>query len=89
VKPSDYEFMMKVFNSPVENRVEKHQSKSKSVARKGLCALCTIIVQLFLRRENFSRLHASIRRRDAMEGPKQKKKIETSPVSTSARAAQV
>jgi len=49
----NYECFMKVFNRTVETRVEKHTSKSKSRARKGLCALCTIVVQLFRRREIF------------------------------------
>jgi hypothetical protein len=44
---ANYECLMKVFNRTVENRVEKHTSKSQSLARKGLCALCTIVVQLF------------------------------------------
>jgi hypothetical protein len=51
---ANYECFMKVFNRTVENRVEKHPSKSKSLARKGLCALCTIVVQLFRRREIFA-----------------------------------
>jgi hypothetical protein len=41
-----YEFSMKVFNSSVENRVEKRRRRNKLPARTRLFPLCTILVQL-------------------------------------------
>jgi hypothetical protein len=37
---------MKVFNSSVENRVEKHRQQIKIALRMGLFPLCTHFVQL-------------------------------------------
>jgi hypothetical protein len=48
------EFSMKVFNSSVENRVEKHREQIRNARANGFFPLCTIFVQFARRLQKYS-----------------------------------
>jgi hypothetical protein len=64
------EYLMKVFNRTVENRVEKQRSKSKSLARTRLCALCTIVVQFISEAQKVATEIALLHKTRATKSPK-------------------